>query len=160
MLQKLNKKYILTVFVIMILLLSIWLVIYLFPPLAQNLPPLPAHPASIATTKKIYDLGSSHYCEVKPFSQTMTDNQLIYQVNLYPSYIDSSYEMELGKLPKGLSAVIEPAVGKGKNEVQLFLNRAEVFASGSFTVTVAYHEYQPGRFKWLTNYCLFNVNLF
>lgn len=98
--QKTNTKYTLIIFLVLLFLLLIWLVIYLFPPLSKNLPPLPAHPVSIVETKKIYDLGSNHYCEITPFTQTMTDKQNIYQINLYPSNKNSGYELEVGNLPK------------------------------------------------------------
>lgn len=157
MLQKLNKKYILTVFVIMILLLSIWLMIYLFPPLAQNLPPLPAHPASIVATKKIYDLGSNHHCQINPFSQNIDSGEYaIFQVSLHPSYENSVYELEFGNLPQDVNVEMPLKRGRGNDQLSFSLVGN---GFGSFTITLAYHEYQLGKFKWLTNYCLFNVVL-
>ncbi len=157
--SKKNKKYILIVILVLIFLLSTWLIIYLFPPISKNLPPLPTNPVSIKTSNKIYDPASKHSCEVVPFSQSFTNEQIVYQVNLFPSNKNFSYQLELGELPLGIVGNINPILGKGKTSVNLYLNNITKQTEGSFTIPLVYHEYQLGKFKWLTNYCLFNVIL-
>lgn len=154
---KKNKKYILIVILVLIFILLVGLVIYLFPSLSQNLPPLPSSPVSIKQSNKIYDYSSKHSCQVTPFSQTFNSEQIAFQVDLNPSYKDSIYKLELGALPLGVEGNINPISGKGKMSVNLYLNNITKETEGSFTIPLAYHEYQVGKFKWLTNYCLFNV---
>lgn len=158
--QKTNRKYILIVMVMMLFIVLVYLVIRLFPPVTEYLPILPTKPTPIAETKKIYDLGADHSCHISPFSQTIAQEEYaIFQVVLQPSYSDSQYELEFGDLPQDVNVEMPLRSGRGDDQLYFKVHHLEGQNQGSFTITLAYHEYQLGKFKWLTNYCLFNVNL-
>ncbi len=158
--KKNKKKYILIIILFLVFLLSIWLIVRLFPSTAEYLPIFPTRPKSIAKTKKIYDLGSNHHCQISPFTQNIDSGEYaIFQVSLQPSHDDSPYELELGGLPQDVTVEMPIKRGRGDDQIYFKVFRSLEENIGSFTMTLAYHEYQLGKFKWLTNYCLFNVIL-
>jgi len=59
-------------------------------------------------------------------------------------------------LPKGIAALFDEQEGRGNDLRKLYITKNDEAISGSFTLTVAYHEWQ-GFNRWLVNYCLFNV---
>jgi hypothetical protein len=77
-------------------------------------------------------------------------------VSLQPSKQNSYYFLEIGDLPPGLVASFDQFEGKGSDERKVTVQSLNASKTGSFTLTVAYHEWQ-GLNKWLVNYCLLNV---
>ncbi|GIV28738.1 MAG: hypothetical protein KatS3mg027_2552 [Bacteroidia bacterium] len=158
--QKTNIKYILIIIAVVLLIISVYLVIRLFPPVVEYLPILPTKPKSIFQTRKIYDLNAGHNCQISPFSQSIAAGEdKIFEVTLQPSYNDSPYELEFGSLPKDVFVEMPIQRGRGDDHLYFKVHRLEGQNRGSFTITLAYHEYQMGKFQWLTNYCLLNLVL-
>jgi len=146
--------------VAVLFVISVYLVIRLYPPVAEYLPILPTKPKSIFQTRKIYDLNAGHNCQISPFSQSIAAGEdKIFEVTLQPSYHNSPYELELGNLPKNVFVEMPIQHGRGDDQLYFKVYSLEEENRGSFTITLAYHEYQMGKFQWLTNYCLFNVVL-
>lgn len=127
---------------------------------AEKYPPAAFKPVPIVESKKIYDRGSDHKCAIKPFSRTVKSGEAVdYRILLSPSYKNSQYELEIGDLPAGVKIELDKKNGWGNEQASLKIKRESNSATGSFTVTLAYHEYQPKKEIWLTNYCLFNIVL-
>lgn len=146
-----NKKYYITVGVVFGMMVVFVGVMYYRYPL-----PIGDNPKSIIETKIISDKGAKQTCSLNPFTQELTTENTLFEVSLFPSYKNSRYFLEVGGLPKGISAFFDKQEGRGDDIRKLYISKNDEAISGSFTLTVAYHEWQ-GFNRWLVNYCLLNV---
>ncbi len=114
-------------------------------------------PKSILETRVISSENAKHTCKVAPFTQSINYLETKeFTVSLQPSKQNSYYFLEVGDVPPGLVTHWDTQEGKGNDTRRLQISSLNAVKTGSFTLTVAYHEWQ-GLNKWLVNYCLLNV---
>jgi len=146
-----NKKYI---YIILGIVLTVITVIFF---VAVKYPKPLLKPKSILETRVISSDNAKHICKVAPFTQSINYLETKeFAVSLQPSKQNSYYFLEVGDVPPGLVTHWDTQEGKGNDTRRLQISSLNAVKTGSFTLTVAYHEWQ-GFNRWLVNYCLLNV---
>jgi len=135
-------------------------------PLASLTQPPPAPAPSSQTAPivqpppvEIFDKNAAQTCVIEPFSQTIIAGASgTFTIALSPNSSSAAYGLTIGKLPAGISGVLDPASGPAAPATSTLTLTVDSGAKpGSFNTVVVYREYYPLVDNSLPDFCQFNV---
>lgn len=109
------------------------------------------------TEQAIFDQAARHSCEVRPFvTEIRAGSNTVFTVTLLPSSKTTQFTVELGDLPTGISASLNPLIGTTPPVLTVNLSAQPELPSGSFSLVLIYKERQSNG-VFLPNFCQYNV---